>query len=190
MKKTIQDDVFGEITYSDGKWVAKEPVKLTVCGKPHDIKLEVESVSSIYDKIKLGITKDSVAKILIESGACNEEESLKKKEQQKAFYKNVMAKLPEVEKNIEEAAVRELEEVIKDYDEENFGKLVGKEKAAGLFSAKSKEEKLKSLKLTIMRVFLDRIEIKCTCDWYKYGGGFIVLENGECLMRQIDSLSF
>lgn len=190
MKKTIQDNVFGKITYSDGKWVGKEPVKLTVCGKPHDIKLEVESVSSIYDKIKLGITKESVARILLESGACNEEEALKKKEQQRALYHSVMAILPDVEKSIEEAAVQELEEVIQDYNEENFGKLVGKEKAAGLFSAKSKEEKLESLRLTVMRVFLDRIEIKCTCDWYKYGGGFIVLENGECIMRQIDSLSF
>lgn len=81
-------------------------------------------------------------------------------------------------------------EKIQDYNEESFGKLVGKEKAAALFSAKGKEEKLESLKLSVMRVFIDRIEIKCTCDWYKYGGGFIVLENGECLMRQIDSLSF
>lgn len=190
MKKTIQDNVFGKITYNDGKWVGKEPVKLTVCGKPHDIKLEVESVSSIYDKIKLGITKESVARILIESGACNEEESLKKKEQQKALYHNVMAILPDVEKSIEEAAVQELEEVIQDYNEESLGKLVGKDKAAGLYAAKSQEEKLESLRMTVMRVFLDRIEIKCTCDWYKYGGGFIVLENGECIMRQIDSLSF
>ena len=190
MKKTIQDDVFGKITYSNDKWVGKEPVKLTICGNPHDIKIEVESVSSIYDEIKLGITKEDVAKILIESGYYNEDEALKKKTQQKALYQSVMANLAAVEKNIEEAAVQELEEVIQDYNEESFGKLVGKEKAAGLFAAKSREEKLESLKLKVMRVFLDRIEIKCTCDWYKYGGGFIVLESGECIMRQIDSLSF
>lgn len=191
MKKTIQDDVFGKITYNDGKWVGKEPVKLTVCGKTQDIKLEVESVSEIYDEINLGIMDKTIADIIMKnSNEYNEEESLKKKEQQKALYHNVMAILPDVEKSIEEAAVQELEEVIQDYNEESLGKLVGKDKAAGLYAAKSQEEKLESLRMTVMRVFLDRIEIKCTCDWYKYGGGFIVLENGECIMRQIDSLSF
>ena len=191
MKKTIQDDVFGKITYNDGKWVGKEPVKFTVCGKTHDIKLEVESVSEIYDEINLGIMDKTIADIIMKnSNVCNEEEALKKKEQQKALYNSIMANLSEVEKNIEEAAVQELEEVIQDYNEETFGKKVGKDKAVGLFAASSREEKLESLKLKVMRVFLDRIEIKCTCDWYKYGGGFIVLENGECIMRQLDSLSF
>ena len=57
---------------------------------------------------------------------CNEEEALKKKEQQKALYNSIMANLSEVEKNIEEAAVQELEEVIQDYNEETFGKRLEK----------------------------------------------------------------
>ena len=190
MKKTIQDDVFGKITYADGKWVGKDPVRFTICGKTQAIKLEVESVSSIYDKITLGLMKSSVAELLINSGAYNEEKALKDKEQQKKMFKSVIEKLPMVEKNIEEAAIQEFDEVIQNYNEESFGKLVGKEKAAGVFAAKSIDAKLESLKLTVMRVFLDRIEIKCTCDWYKFGGGFIVLDGGDCLMRQIDSLSF
>jgi len=190
MKKTIQDGVFGKITYADGKWVGKDPVKLTICGEPQKIKLEIDSVDSIYDKISLGIMESGVAELLIKTGHCNEEEALKKKEQQKALFMSMLANLSTVEKNIEEAAVQELAEVLQDYDVESFGKMVGKEKSVGLFAAKSKDEKLESLKLTVMRVFLDRVEIKCTCDWYKYGGGFIVLEGGDCLMRPIDSLNF
>ena len=190
MKKTVQDEVFGKITYTDGKWVAKEPVKLTICESLQEIKLEIESVSGIYDKISLGLMKKSVADLLINSGAYNEEKALKDKELQKTLFNSVMSKLSVFEKNIEESAIQELEEVIQDYDLDSFGQLVGKEKATAVFKAKSKEEKLRSLKLTVMRIFLDRVEIKCTCDWYKFGGGFIVLEGGECLMRPIDSLSF
>ncbi len=174
MKKTIKDEVFGKITFDGMKWVKSEPESLVVAGKTHELKIEIESVSSIYDKIQLGFMKKEVAELLLKTNSVNEKEALSKKETQRRLYSNTLLKNKAIiQANIEDAMRTELSELMG-----NDSSLV------------PNDEWWNSLQLTVARVFLDRIEIKCKCDWYEYGGGFILIENGECLMRPIDSLSF
>ncbi|MBR1702955.1 MAG: hypothetical protein IJ716_13570 [Lachnospiraceae bacterium] len=189
-KKTIVDEVFGKITYKEGYWKAADPVVMTIAGRRQEAKLEIVSFSTAYDKIQLGITKKEVAALLLNTNAVNEAEVLKKKDMQRKLYKDIVIdNLKALETNIENAAVQELSEVLQDYDERSLSKFIGKEKAIKLLSAKTVEEKLESLQLLKIFVFMDCIEIECKCDWYKYGGGFIIIEGGECIMRPIDCLS-
>ena len=164
---------------------------MTIAGRRQEAKLEIESVNSIYDEIKLGIMKKEVAEVLMRhTNKYNEEQALQNKAKQQALYMELCVnRIHDIEKNIENAAVQELSEVLQDYDERSLSKFIGKEKAIKLLSAKTVEEKLDSLQLLKILVFMDRIEIECKCDWYKYGGGFIVIEGGECIMRPIDCLS-
>ncbi len=189
-RKTIIDEVYGKITYKEGCWSAAEKKEMIVGGKKQEFKIEIESVSSTYDKIQLGLLKKEVAEILLKSKAINEDTILENKKIQCGLYKNLLVdNIKKIEKNIENAAIYELAEVLQDYDETSLSKVIGKEKAAKLFHANTIDEKLESLQLLEAHVFVDRIEIKCKCDWYKYGGGFIIIESGECMMRPTDCLS-
>ncbi len=189
-KRTLLDEVYGKITFKDGYWVREQKIEMTIGGKHQEVKTEIQSFSTIYDKIQLGLFTKEVARILLESNVFNEEEVLKKKDIQRNLFKNLLIdKIEMLEKNIETAAVQELAKVLEDCDEERLPEHIAKAKALKLLSAKTVEEKLDSLQLTLICVFLDRIEIKCKCDWYDYGGGFIIIDSGECIMRPIDCLS-
>lgn len=189
-KKTIFDEVYGKITFKEGYWSLQQKTEMIIIGKQQEVKTEILSFSTVYDKIQLGLFTKEVEGILLKSSAFNEEEVLKNKDIQRNLYKNLLIdNINMVEKNIETAAVQELAKVLEDYDEQNLPKHIAKAKALKLLSAKTVEEKLESLQLSLICVFLDRIEIKCKCDWYDSGGGFIIIDNGECMMRPIDCLS-
>ncbi len=189
MKKTITDDVFGKITFDGSKWIKTEPISIVIADRIYEIKIEIESVSSVYDKIQLGLFKKEVAALLLNSNAANESEALAKKEQQRKVFQSTMLQMKEsIQDNIEKAALQELDEVIA--DRSSCEKVLGKEKTEKLLAAKTDAEKLASLQMTVARVFIDRIEIKCKCDWYTQGGGFVILESGDCMMRPIDCLGF
>ena len=189
MKKTKTDEVFGKITYRNGIWVAAEPIRIKVCNSIHEVKVEIESVSKIYDEIQLGLMDKKVAELIINcSNEYNEEKSLREIAKEQDIYKCLfLEKIHEVEKNIEAAALQEFAEMTE--DKNSLEVVFGKEKAKKLLAAKTEAEKLESLQLIVARVFIDRIEIKCKCDWYRQGGGFIILD-GDCIMRPIDCLSF
>lgn len=189
-KKTIMDEVYGKITFKEGYWIREQKIEMTIGGKHQEVKTEILSFSTVYDKIQLGLFTQGVVDLLLKSDAFKEEDVLKRKDIQRNLFKNLLIdNIEMLEKNIETAAVQELAEVLEDYDEQSLSKYVGKEKALKLLSAKTVEEKLESLQLTKICVFEDRIEIKCKCDWYDCGGGFIIIDNGECMMRPIDCLS-
>lgn len=191
-KKTIMDEVYGKITFMDDGycWKLAQKIEMTIGGKTQEVKMEIQSVSSAYDKIQLGLIPEGVAKLILQSNTIKEEEILKRKDIQRNLFKNLLIdNIEMLEKNIEAAAVQDLAEVLEDYDEQNLPKHIAKAKALKLLSAKTVEEKLESLQLTKICVFEDRIEIKCKCDWYDCGGGFIIIDNGECMMRPIDCLS-
>ena len=189
MKKTKTDEVFGKITYRNGIWVAAEPIRIKVCNSIHEVKVEIESVSKIYDEIQMGLMDKKVAELIINySNEYNEEKSLREIAKEQDIYKCLfLEKIHEVEKNIEAAALQEFAEMTE--DKNSLEVVFGKEKTKKLLAAKTEVEKLESLQLTVARVFIDRIEIKCKCDWYRQGGGFIILD-GDCIMRPIDCLSF
>ncbi len=76
MKKTITDEVFGKITYKNGIWVAAEPIRMKVCNRIHEVKVEIESVSKIFDEIQLGLMDKKVAELIINySNEYNEEKA-------------------------------------------------------------------------------------------------------------------
>ena len=138
-KRTIRDEVFGKITYRDGKWFGEEKVKISICERIHDVKLEIDSVNEIYDEIKLGLMDKIIAEILMtKSKEYNEEQALKDKERQRRLFKRLMIDMIHtVEKNMEEAALQEYNEVINSYDKNGLERFVGKEKAMNLFPVSS-----------------------------------------------------
>lgn len=190
-KKTMHDEIYGQITYKNGYWELKEKSKIKISNKVELIKVEIEVYDEIYEEYKLGILDSELMKFhKMNPSLLNEEEAESIKNIQKDMYiKYFLSEGYNVSEKIEDAAIRKRDEILEDQTEESFSKIVGKEKAKRVFKAKTREEKLESIVLKKMRIFKDSIEISCTCDWFSPSGGFTIFEDGNVEMFYIDSMN-
>ena len=190
-KKTINDEVYGKITYKNGCWELKEKREIKISNKVESIKVEIEVYDEIYEEYRLGILNPELMKFHQKNPSLlNEEEAERIKSIQKEIYiKYFLSEAYNISEKIEEAALRKRDEILEDQTEDTFSKIVGKEKAKRVFKAKTREEKLESIVLKRMRIFKDSIEISCTCDWFNPSGGFTIFEDGNIEMFYIDSMN-
>jgi len=191
-KRTIENQVYGEMTYKEDYWVLKDKMCIEIAKKKYEIVVELDVNYPLYEEFKLKLLPEGLMKHYSENTELLEVAEAEKvfKMQERLFLMYSEVKKNEVCNNLEEAALKKREEILEGQTVESFSKIVGKEKAKRCFAAKTREEKLASLELKKMRIFKDCIEIKCTCDWFKPSGGFSIFEDGSVEMVYVDSLSF
>lgn len=157
------------------------------------VKTEIDVYSELYEEFNMGLLSEGLMKLHRENPELLEADKAEKiKNEQKELYKkHLIDDIDKICYNIEEAALQKREELMENETEETFSKMVSsKEKAKRVFAAKTREEKLDSLQLIRLRVFVDTIEITCKCDWFEFlGGGFTIFSDGSVEMFDIDSMS-
>lgn len=192
-KKTFNDEIYGKITYKEeGYWLLKDRIRFKINNNEMEVKTEIDIYNSMYEKFNMGLLSEGLMQLhkknpqLLNADKAEEV----KKEQKELYKKHLIENIDKSIHNIEEAALQKREELIENEIEENFSKMVGKEKAKRVFAAKTREEKLASLELIRLRVLVDTIEITCKCDWFEFsGGGFVIFPDGSVEMFDIDSMS-
>ncbi|WP_238900456.1 hypothetical protein [Clostridium sp. YIM B02500] len=191
-KKTINDELYGKITYKGGYWQLKDGIKLKINNNEMTIATEISVYSMIYEEFNMGLLSEELMQFHRDNPQLlNADKAEKTKKEQKELYrKHLIENIDKTIYNIEEAALQKREELMEAETEETFSKMVGKEKAKRLFAARTREEKLASLELIRLRVLVDTIQITCKCDWFEFeGGGFVIFSDGNVEMFDIDSMS-
>lgn len=189
---TIKDEVYGKITLDNRSniWKVKERVIIPINNKECEVMVEIDIYNSMYVKHKYEL----LSKELIEFNKkhpelLKEDYAIECEQDQKNIYQRlIIDNAKKTAENIEKAALEKLDEILADETEYLIAE-VGKEKADKILGAKTKEKKLASLVLKRMRVFRDRIEITCTCDWFRHSGGFSINSDGYAVMLSLDSMS-
>lgn len=189
----VKDEVYGTMTLdsSGNVWKVKEKIIIPINNHDCEVAVEVDIYNSMYVKQKYEL----LPKELIEFNKkhpelLKEDYAIECENDQKAIYKKlIIDNLNDTINSMEKAALECLEEILADEPEKYLVGEVGKEKANKLLAAQTKEERLESLVLKRMRVFRDRIEITCTCDWYRHSGGFSINSEGSAVMLSLDCMS-
>lgn len=189
-KKIVVDEVYGKIKYNEDEWKKTEEIEFVFGKVKQSVKCEIEIYNSIYEELKLGLfdEEDTIFwrnKPEITEPEKSEEIAKKQKELYKVFLNNIS----DIVINMKEAAIEECDNMVNGREFAELKKMFGKDKAERIFKYKSDEDKLESIRFCKMRVFSDRIEMTCTCDWYKPSGGFIIMGDKSVIMRPLDSLS-
>lgn len=193
-KKTFVDEVYGKVTYDEDQfqYKLKEDIIFTINGKEQAVKGYVDVPYIIFENIELGLEDPEMVEFYKSHPNLVEPDEARalKKAQKEMFQNYIVEGKEQTVRNIEEAALKKLAEILADGTEKDITRAVGQEKAQRLFAAKAREEKLASLQLKKLKVLNDTIEITCTCDWYKPSGGFIVfIEDGSVEMVFVDCMS-
>lgn len=192
-KLKIEDEVYGTMTLdgSGNIWKLEDKVIVLINNHDCEVAVEVDIYNAMYVKQKYKL----LPKELIEFNKkhpelLKEDYAIECENDQRALYKKlIIDNLNDTVSSMEKAALECLEEILSDEPEKYLVAEVGKEKANRLLAAKTKEERLESLVLKRMRVFRDRIEITCTCDWYRHSGGFSINSDGCAVMLSLDCMS-
>lgn len=188
----INDELYGNMTLIDEEyWKLDKGVEIILSGKSNQVKVEIEIYDSTYLRYEYNLMPEPVKRYYEQHPEeMEKEEAIEAEQKQKVLFKKLLIdNLEAIEKNMEEAALRKREEMMENQTEVSFAKILGKDKAKRVFSAKTREEKLESIKLKKIMVMRDRIEIACTCDWFSPSGGFVVFEELDVEMVYIDSMS-
>lgn len=190
-KKTVEHKLYGKMVFNEDCWTVKNKETITIGNMVQSVPLEIDIVYVKYEKFKLGLLMDELQQYYSEhQELLKAEKALSIECKQEDLYKNLIKNgKQKLSYEIEEAALRKREEILEGETEESFAKIVGKEKAQKCFEAKTREEKLSSIKLQKMRIFKDCIEITCTCDWFNPSGGFTIFADGSAEMLYVDSMS-
>ena len=192
-KVKVKDEVYGTMTLDNKSdiWKVKDKVIIPINNRKCEVVVEVDIYDIMYIENKYGL----LPKELIEfhkkhPELIKEDYAIECENDQKVIYKKlIIDNLIDTVSSMEKAALECLEEILSDEPEKYLVDEVGKEKANKLLAAKTKEERLESLVLKRMRVFRDRIEITCTCDWYRHSGGFSINSDGYAVMLSLDCMS-
>lgn len=191
-KKVFIDDFYGKITMKDeDHWLLDNKLVFDINGMNQDVSVEVDIIYIKYELFRYKLfDKELIEFLKSNPDIVHAKEAKEVKSLQKELYKKYLIDgIKQTCHNIEEAALVKREEMMEDETEESFAKIVGKEKAKRVFEAKTREEKLSSLKLKKLRVFKNQIEITCTCDWFKPSGGLVIFKDGSVEMFYVDSMS-
>lgn len=189
----VKDEVYGTMILDDENdiWKVKDKVIIPINNQKCKVTVEVDIYDSVYINQKYELFDKEILEFHKKHPELiNEEEAIECENDQREIYqKLIVDNLNATVNNIERAALESLDEILKDEPEKYLVSEMGKEKANKLLGAKTKEERLESLVLKRMRVFRDRIEITCTCDWYRHSGGFSINLDGYAVMLSLDSMS-
>ena len=171
MNNTIQDEVFGEITFDGLNWIKTETLSLFVAGREQEFKVEIQSPDLVYDWARLGRLKKETADRIFDPNLGGIHYTKSRLRAMKDRYLRTFLKCRNsTEHNIRGAVLRKLAESEGDN-----------------FPASSVEEKLSLIHIVIARVFDDRIEIKFSCDWMEPRiGCFVIPDDGEIYVRPVD----
>lgn len=189
----IKDDVYGTMIFDNENdiWKVKDKVIIPINNRKCKVTVEIDVFDSLYVNQKYELFDKEILEFHKKHPELlKEDEAIECENKQREIYKKLMVNnLNDTVSSIERAALQELEEILTDEPEKYLVAEVGKEKVNKLLSAKTQEERLESLVLKRMRVFRDRIEITCTCDWYKHSGGFSINSDGYAVMLSLDCMS-
>ena len=168
MNYTLQDETFGEITFDGLNWIRTEPVSFAVGNNKFGLRTEIQSPDLVYDWARLGKLSKEVSDRIFSPELGGLRYTLEKLEKMKDMFSRAFLQGREMtQQAIKETFLRKLSEM------EN--------------ADVSPEEKLSSIRLVVVRVFDDRIEIKFNCEWYEQGVGSIVIPNkGEISLKPAD----
>lgn len=171
MNNTIQDEVFGEITFDGLNWIKTETLSLFVAGREQEFKVEIQSPDLVYDWARLGRLKKETADKIFDPDLGGIHYTTSRLRAMKDRYSRTFLKCRNsTEHNIRRAVLRKLAESEGDN-----------------FPASSVEEKLSLIHTVIARVFDDRIEIKFSCDWMEPRiGCFVIPDEGEISISPVN----
>ena len=188
----IKDEVYGTMVLDTENdiWKVKDKVIIPINNRKCIVTVEVD----VYDPVYVNQKYELFDKEILEfhkkhPELLKEDEAIECENTQREIYKKLIVdNLNDTVSSIERAALDALDEIFADEPDKYLVAEVGKGKANKLLSAQNKEERLESLVLKRMRVFIDRIEISCTCDWYRHSGGFSINSDGYAVMLSLDSM--
>ena len=189
----VKDEVYGTMTLDNKSniWKVKDKVIISINNRKCEVVVEIEVYDIMYVKNKYSLLPKEIIEFHKKHPELLKEDyAIECENDQRVIYKKlIIDNLKETVSSIEKAALEGLDEILGDEPEKYLVGEVGKEKANKLLRAKTKEERLESLVLNRMRVFRDRIEITCTCDWYEHSGGFSINSDGYAVMLSLDCMS-
>ena len=172
MNNTIQDEIFGEITFDGLNWLKTETVSVVFAGNTSELKVEIQSPSLVYDWKRLGRLGKEAADRIFDPNLGGIHYTLSTLGKIRELYAGIFLQGKESTwDKIEETAQIYLSEKPENKD----------------VPFASINEKLSSLQLSVAHVYDNRTEIKFKCDWYEQGAGyFVIADNGEISMRPAD----
>ena len=170
MNNTIQDEVFGEITFDGLNWIKTETLSLFIAGREQEFKVEIQSPDLVYDWARLGRLKQETIDRIFDPNLGGIHYTTSRLRAMKDRYSRTFLKCRNsTEHNIRRAVLRKLSET------------------EGNNLTVSSEDKQSSICIIIARVFDDRIEIKFSCDWMEPRiGCFVIPDEGEISVRPVD----
>ena len=187
--KSFNDEVYGKIKFKEDFYQLTDTITIKIGENINNVVCQIEIYNLPKEKFKLELYNSEIMDYYRENINLLEDKDFEGVEllQRNLFEKYI--KNNAISIIIEEAALRRRKEILEGETEESFAKIVGKEKSQRCFAAKTREEKLSSIKLQKMRIFKDCIEITCICDWFNPSGGFTIFEDGSAEMLYVDSMS-